>query len=169
MSKSQKLSQMVLTLVVFLSFYVTPFFIFPLYKALFFVLMPEIILSQFFYWFTIISHINPGCLKGVNGFGKIEAADRKEPLIEFAVHQVLEGHDFKQTSWIWTALSNGLNNHIIHHLFPQVAPCHYIALLPIVKQTCKEFNVQYNESDSFWQLCAQHFRMLYRLNVLINE
>jgi len=75
-------------------------------------------------------------------------------LIEFAAYQAPEGHDSERTSWIWTALSNGLNNHIIHHLFPQVALCHYIALLPIVGQTCKDFKVQTARATAFGALLA---------------
>jgi hypothetical protein len=43
----------------------------------------------------------------------------------------------------------GIHIQIEHHLFPSVASDKLEPLIPIVQQTCKEFNVDYKNYDSF--------------------
>lgn len=54
----------------------------------------------------------------------------------------------------------GLNHQIEHHLFPQISHVHYNKLAPIVRQTAKEFGIEYMEYPSFSGAIVSHFRYL---------
>lgn len=60
------------------------------------------------------------------------------------------------TNWVL----GGLNLHIIHHMFPQICHVHYPALTRIVKQTAKEFDLDYRENKSVWGAFGVHLRWL---------
>jgi linoleoyl-CoA desaturase len=52
---------------------------------------------------------------------------------------------------------------IEHHLFPSVHFSHYFALAKITRQTCKEFNIPYNHSGTFWDALVQHHQWLRKM------
>ena len=58
--------------------------------------------------------------------------------------QVMTSQDYGHGSWFWTVFSGSLNHQVIHHLFPGVNQFYYPALVPIVKQTCKEYGITYH-------------------------
>ena len=49
--------------------------------------------------------------------------------------------------WIGN-LFGGINYQIEHHLFPTVSHIHFPTIQPIVKKTCKEFNIPYVHHNS---------------------
>lgn len=79
---------------------------------------------------------------------------------EWAIHQVDTTADFAADSQLANWFFGGLNFQTIHHLFPKVSHVHYKALQPLVKQACKEFNVQYNEYPTVTSAAASHLRFL---------
>lgn len=79
---------------------------------------------------------------------------------DWAELQVLTANDFSHDSYFWTYLSGYLNYQVVHHLLPAVAPHYYPELLPIVKETCKEFNIEYQIQPSFWAAVERHFTYL---------
>lgn len=78
----------------------------------------------------------------------------------WAALQVRTSTNFCTDSFLWTHISGGLNFQIEHHLFPAVCHLHYPSIQPIVRQTCKEFNVPYTCFPSFWIALAAHFEYL---------
>ncbi|MEO6685546.1 MAG: fatty acid desaturase, partial [Dyadobacter sp.] len=54
----------------------------------------------------------------------------------------------------------GLDYQIEHHLFPSISHIHYHALSPIVRQTAKEFGLDYNAKSDFINALGSHVRML---------
>jgi len=85
---------------------------------------------------------------------------------EWAALQLEGTIDYAHQSKLFTFLSGTLNFQGVHHLFPSVAPHHYKALAPIVKQTAKEFKVQYQCLDTFWIALYHHFKELNRMGRL---
>jgi len=115
--------------------------------ALLLFLVTEIVAGNFFGYFSQISHISHD----------VEwPADKPIPR-DWAELQVLTARDYSHESFFWTYLSGYLNYQVMHHLFPSVAPHFYPALLPILKETCKEFNIEYNIVNSFWQAVRDHW------------
>jgi len=78
----------------------------------------------------------------------------------WAIHQVESTVDFARRSKIAAWLLGGLNFQIEHHLFPRICHVNYPAISKIVEETCRDFDVRYNEHDSFWSGVASHFRWL---------
>jgi acyl-lipid (8-3)-desaturase len=74
--------------------------------------------------------------------------------------QVRTSCDYATDSVFWTYLSGHLNYQTCHHLFPSIQPLHYEALLPLVKETCKEYNVKYTCYSSFWETLSHHYNHL---------
>ena len=64
---------------------------------------------------------------------------------EWAIHQVQTTANFATGNRLVTWFVGGLNFQIEHHLFPKVSHVHYPSLSRIVRETCAEYNVHYNE------------------------
>ncbi len=64
---------------------------------------------------------------------------------EWAIHQVETTANFATKNKLISWLVGGLNFQVEHHLFPKVSHVHYPAISKIIKSTCDEFNVKYNE------------------------
>jgi linoleoyl-CoA desaturase len=57
----------------------------------------------------------------------------------------------------------GLNFQVEHHLFPKISHIHYPEISKIVRDTCKEFNVNYIEYPTFISAVGAHLRHLREL------
>jgi linoleoyl-CoA desaturase len=64
---------------------------------------------------------------------------------EFAAHQIMTTANFATKSKLVSWLVGGLNFQIEHHLFPKISHVHYPAISKIVKDTCADFKLKYNE------------------------
>ena len=64
---------------------------------------------------------------------------------EWAAHQVLTTVNFSPRSYLVRWFSGGLNYQIEHHLFPRISHVHYPALSPLVRETCREYGIPYNQ------------------------
>jgi len=71
------------------------------------------------------------------------------PYHEWAERLIGNTSDFHH--WLWDKFLfhfiGGLNYHIEHHLFPTINHVHFYKIKPIVKKTCEEFSLTYNEFD----------------------
>lgn len=92
--------------------------------------------------------VNP---KEVEG-GKIED--------EWAVHQIKTTTNFATRSKVISWLTGGLNFQVEHHLFPRISHVHYPELNKIVKETCQQFGVKYNEYRTVFQAVRSHVKHL---------
>jgi len=136
--------------------FVYPAFAFDGFKAVAFGFLPLGFHGLLYFAFSQVSHINSECFVGE----EIESGERR---IEWAELQVRTAKDYAQHSRFWSIFSIGLNTQVVHHLFPQVDPWHYIALSDIVAETSAEFGIPYKPNarwiDSFREL-RQHLRTL---------
>lgn len=89
-----------------------------------------------------------------------------EPFVienDWAIHQINTTANFatRQSwhNWFW----GGLNFQIEHHLFPRISHIHYPAISKIVKQTCREFNIAYNEFPTVVSAIYSHLTHLRKL------
>ncbi|MFN5182734.1 MAG: fatty acid desaturase family protein [Bacteroidota bacterium] len=78
-------------------------------------------------------------------------------------HQFATTANFATQHPIITWYTGGLNYQVEHHLFPRISHIHYPSIHPIVKKTCAEFNVPYNEFPSMWSAIISHFSVLKKL------
>jgi fatty acid desaturase len=62
--------------------------------------------------------------------------------------------DYSNESAFWNVVSIGLNAQTIHHLFPTIHSCHYIAIFPIIRDICKKHKVVYQMKKNY----AEAFR-----------
>lgn len=116
---------------------VLPFFLFGPVKAALFAFVPLALHGLLYFGFSQVSHVNATCVP-VPG-----------ARMEWAEHQVRTAHDYSTTSRFWNVFSIGLNNQVVHHLFPQVAPWHYPRLAGIVEATCADHGVPYSTSATW--------------------
>lgn len=78
----------------------------------------------------------------------------------WAASQVSSTANFSPNSVFWMHITGGLNYQIEHHLFPGICHIYYPEIHPIVKRTCKEFNIPYKCFPSFWMALAAHLNYL---------
>ncbi|MCO4744888.1 MAG: fatty acid desaturase [Proteobacteria bacterium] len=136
-SRTEVLTHVVGRLAVVGVCFVLPFFLFSPAKAAVFAFVPLALHGLLYFAFSQVSHVNARCVPS-----------NAEP-IEWAVHQVGTCQDYSMKSRLWNQLSIGLNNQVVHHLFPQVAPWHYPALAEIIEQTCRDHGVDYGTSRNW--------------------
>lgn len=79
---------------------------------------------------------------------------------EWMVHQLQSTSNFATGNKFLTWLLGGLNFQVEHHLFPKISHIHYPELNKIVKSTCLEFSIPYNEYPTFWSAFNSHFKVI---------
>ena len=78
----------------------------------------------------------------------------------WAIHQLFTTANFAPKNWIVNYYTGGLNHQIEHHIFPNISHVHYDQIAKIVKKTSIEFNLPYNEFNTFFDAIRAHFRFL---------
>ena len=90
----------------------------------------------------------------INKFGDISKMDWGET-------QVRGSANFCNSYTLYTKSMGGINYQIEHHLFPSMCNHYLSEIAPIVKQTCREFNIPYNHiaqpSEVFNQLMETYY------------
>lgn len=81
----------------------------------------------------------------------------------WAKHQLMTTSNFENWNSALTWFVGGLNFQIEHHLFPDVSHIHYPKISKIVRNTAKEFGVQYNSHKTFLAAIGNHLRLLKQL------
>ncbi|OQP60320.1 fatty acid desaturase family protein [Niastella populi] len=82
---------------------------------------------------------------------------------EFAIHQIKTTANFAPRNKFISWYVGGLNYQVEHHLFPRISHVHYPEINKIVKQTCQQFGIKYNEFPTMQQAIASHYRMIREL------
>ncbi|MBS1599419.1 MAG: acyl-CoA desaturase [Bacteroidetes bacterium] len=93
-------------------------------------------------------------------FEFVKADDKKKIDEEWAIYQIKTTANFARKNKIISWFVGGLNFQVEHHLFPHISHVHYPFISPIVKQTCEQFNISYNEFPTMSQAIASHFKMM---------
>ncbi len=76
---------------------------------------------------------------------QIEIHDK---LIDWGEMQVRHSGNFMESYPLFTRYMGGINHQIEHHLFPSLSNHKLKDIAPIVKKTCKEFNIPYHTIES---------------------
>lgn len=76
------------------------------------------------------------------------------------VHQLTTTVNFATKSKLVSWFVGGLNFQVEHHLFPKISHIHYPAISKIVRDTCREFGIPYNEYKTVADAIASHVRYL---------
>jgi linoleoyl-CoA desaturase len=79
---------------------------------------------------------------------------------EWAAYQVNATADFATRNKLISWFIGGLNFQVEHHLFPRISHVHYPALSKIVKQTCVQHNIHYNEFQTMSGAIVSHFKIM---------
>ncbi len=79
---------------------------------------------------------------------------------EFAKHQIKTTANFATRNKLISWLVGGLNFQIEHHLFPKISHVHYPAISDIVRNVCKEYQLQYIEYPTMIKAVGAHVRFL---------
>jgi linoleoyl-CoA desaturase len=82
---------------------------------------------------------------------------------EWAIHQVQSTANFATHNPIVTWFCGGLNFQIEHHLFPKISHVHYPQISRIVRETCREHNLNYLEFPHVTAAVQSHYRYLREL------
>jgi len=75
---------------------------------------------------------------------------------EWAIHQIETTANFATKNKLICWLVGGLNFQIEHHLFPKISHIHYPAISKIIKQTCQEYGIRYNEFPKMRHAIISH-------------
>ncbi len=86
--------------------------------------------------------------------------DQNKLKTNWDVHQLMTTVNFATKSKLVSWFVGGLNFQVEHHLFPKISHIHYPAISKIVRETCREFNIPYNEYRTVYDAVASHVRYL---------
>jgi linoleoyl-CoA desaturase len=95
-------------------------------------------------------------------FPVVDTATNKLP-DEFAAHQIKTTANFATKNKLVSWLVGGLNFQIEHHLFPKISHVHYPAISEIVRNLCREYQLQYIEYPTMRKAVWAHVRFLRQL------
>jgi len=79
---------------------------------------------------------------------------------EWAIHQIKTTANFATHNRFVSWFVGGLNFQVEHHLFPKISHVHYPRINKIVKETCKEYGVEYIEYPSVRKAIKSHINYL---------
>ncbi|MBN9382807.1 MAG: acyl-CoA desaturase [Chitinophagaceae bacterium] len=96
-------------------------------------------------------------------FIHIGIGETKKVEEEWAIHQVKTTANFSPRNKIISWLVGGLNFQVEHHLFPRISHIHYPAINLIVKDTCREYGIDYHEFSTMGQAIRSHFNLIRQL------
>eukprot|EP01080_Neovahlkampfia_damariscottae_P005624 gene5624-9441_t len=68
--------------------------------------------------------------------------------------------------FVITSCWGGMNFQIEHHLFPSISHVHYPAIAPIVRETCKEFQIPYNSNQTWGGALLSYYGFVKKLETL---
>jgi len=134
--------------------FITIFFILPIYnlgilKGILFGLFPISMQGALLYNCTMVSHAGDDILG--ESISPNDVGD-------WAVHQALCTHDFETegliSSWMWS----GANSQVLHHLFPAVDADHFPGIIPTLRETLKEYNVEHCNMMSWAEVVTNYYR-----------
>ena len=91
---------------------------------------------------------------------EFKTIDQSKVEEEWMIHQIQSTANFATRNKVLTWLLGGLNFQVEHHLFPKISHVHYPALNRIVKQTCSDYKIKYNEFRSFGTAFRSHLKVL---------
>jgi linoleoyl-CoA desaturase len=93
----------------------------------------------------------------------VAANDHLQIENEWAIHQVKTTANFAPDNKIVGWFTGGLNFQVEHHLFPRISHVHYPAISAIVRQACRQYNIDYHEYPTMGKAIASHFRTMRQL------
>lgn len=84
---------------------------------------------------------------------------------DWAMLQILTSTNFSVGSWFWMHISGGLNLQIEHHLFPAIIHTRLSTLQPIVRETCYEHGIQYDNQcySNYFTALTSNFEFIKKL------
>jgi linoleoyl-CoA desaturase len=92
----------------------------------------------------------------------VQATNKMED--EWAIHQIKTTANFATHNKVISWFTGGLNFQVEHHLFPKISHVHYPALNKIIKETCAEYGIGYNEFPKMRLAVASHVSHLKQLS-----
>ncbi len=78
----------------------------------------------------------------------------------WAAHQVVTTANFGMKSRLLNWYIGGLNFQIEHHLFPHICHVHYRKISEIVKNTVKEYGLEYHDHKYMFSAIISHYKTL---------
>lgn len=84
---------------------------------------------------------------------------------EWAIHQLKTTANFATRNRLACWFMGGLNFQVEHHLFPKISHIHYPRINKIIKNTCKEFKVDYIEYPKVYSAFLSHVAYLKELSM----
>ncbi len=80
----------------------------------------------------------------------------------WVMNQILSSNDMHPFSHVANFVLGGFNNHIAHHLFPNIHHVHYPKMNIIVYRTLREHNIEPNQT-SYWGGIVSHLKLLKKM------
>jgi len=139
--------------VFFIYLIVVPFVIHPFWKALILTCCCQVVGCYMLVLSFAVNH-----LSGSSIYPDGNITNRN-----WARLQVETSTNFGVGSSFWTWMSGGLNYQIEHHLFPYISHVHLQEISPIVQQTCKEYDIPYNNFVSYFDALISFFHSIKNL------
>ncbi len=78
------------------------------------------------------------------------------------IHQIEVTSDFAPDNRVLAWFVGGLNQHVAHHLFPDICHVHYYAITGIIRETCAEYGIKYR-TKGFFEAFRSHLAFLKKM------
>ena len=98
---------------------------------------------------------------GVEFYDTNTILDVKDP--EWILHELSTTSNFAIDNSILTWFVGALNFQIEHHLYPGIPHIYYPEISIILRDTCREYDIPYNQIETFGKAIKSHIRFLKKL------
>jgi linoleoyl-CoA desaturase len=89
-------------------------------------------------------------------------SEKNKNITDWGAKQVIESGNF--SGELLCFFFGGINYQIEHHLFPNIHHSHYPKISKIVKETCKDFDIEYIHHDSIWDAISSYLNKIEKCN-----
>jgi linoleoyl-CoA desaturase len=120
--------------------------------VLFSFMIMHLVISIFFVWTLIISHLT------LETQFPVQNKEGKLPM-DYYTHQLATSMDYRPQNFLMNWFLGGFNAHAAHHLFPKWPHTMNRSITKSIQRTAKKFNLPYN-SMSFVGALFSHYRFL---------
>jgi fatty acid desaturase len=132
----------------------------PYYHAYIYLLLQIWIESLYLMLGFAVGHETIECAQHVDKYQFTTTINSSPQKVDFGEYQLLTSVNHSSSSYIMNQLHGGLNLQAVHHLFPGIHYSYYPAILPLIVETAKDFNLPYVEYSSWWEAIKAHYYLL---------
>lgn len=132
-------------------------------------IIPTIVLTDLSFWQILVGFVSYQAVIGIylstvfqlaHVIEDIHYPDADGVKQDWMMHQLTTTCDFNPTNRVVAWFTGGLNNQVIHHLFPHISRVHYTKLNRVMRSYLEKHNLPYNYKKTTMSAILSHYKQV---------